>query len=136
MIAVRVIFGPLFDKFDKAVLTAGSLLILAFSLILLATVDSSTHFYGAATIYGIGIGAATPLMNGLMFTLSRPIYRGLNTNLMLEMLDVGCFLGPAACGIALVAGLGQTAILSVCALIIILAAGLMIPLMKLQTEEE
>jgi len=136
MIAIRIFLGPLFDRFNKAALTIISLIMLAISLTLLDSVDSIARFYAAATMYGVGVGAATPLMNGLMFAISRPLYRGLNTNLMMEMVDAGFFLGPAICGFALATGFSQTTIISVCIGAIVLAAGLIIPLMKPQTEDE
>lgn len=78
-------------------------------------------------MYGVGIGAATPLLNGLMFVVSKPEYRGLNTNLMLEMVDAGFILGPVAGGLAVAGGVGQLPILMGCAGAAILAALLMIP---------
>ncbi|AMK10094.1 MFS transporter [Pseudodesulfovibrio indicus] len=125
MIAVRFFLGPLFDKLDKGILAAVSLLLFAAGVLMLAAMNSLAVFYAAAIVYGAGVGSATPLMNGLMFTISQPQYRGLNTNLMLEMVDAGFFLGPAACGLALAAGLGVTPILAGCVAALFLSAGLM-----------
>lgn len=128
MVAIRIFFGTLFDKFNKAILIIASLLTLVTGLTLLVFAESGSTFYGAALLYGVGVGAATPLMNGLMFTISQPVYRGLNANLMMEMVDVGFFLGPTLCGIALSTGFSQSTIISVSIGSIILAATLMIPL--------
>lgn len=125
MIATRVVFGPLFDRFDKGVLAAVSLLLFAAGVLMLSVMTSLAVFYAAAVVYGVGVGSATPLMNGLMFTISQPKYRGLNTNLMLEMVDAGFFLGPAACGLALSAGFGPGPILAVCVAALALSACLM-----------
>lgn len=134
MIGVRICFGSLFDRYDKAVLGMASLLVLTLAILLLNAMQSPALFYAAATLYGVGVGAATPLMNGLMFTISQPQYRSLNTNLMLEMVDAGFFLGPAACGLALAADLDQTTILWACAGIILMAAGLLYPLKNTYAE--
>lgn len=125
MIVSRILLGPLFDKFDKGILAAISLLLFAAGVLMLTVMNSLTIFYAAAIVYGAGVGSATPLMNGLMFTISQPQYRGLNTNLMLEMVDAGFFIGPAACGLALAAGLGVTPILAACVAILFLSACLM-----------
>lgn len=87
MIAVRVFWGSLFDKYNKAVLILISLFVFATSLLMLNFANSIMLFYLAAFVYGLGVGAATPLMNGLMFVVSDSRYRGLNANLMLEMVD-------------------------------------------------
>lgn len=125
MIATRIFLGPLFDKFDKGILAAISLLLFATGVLMLNAMSSLAVFYAAAIVYGAGVGSATPLMNSLMFTISQPQYRGLNTNLMLEMVDVGFFLGPAACGLALAAGVDLTPILIACVAALLLSACLM-----------
>ncbi|MCK5687484.1 MFS transporter [bacterium] len=130
MIGIRVLLGPMFDKFNKAPMTIISFIILAVGLFLLRSVESTFRFYSAAVIYGIGVGAAAPLMNGMMFNISSPVYRGLNTNLMMEMIDLGFFLGPAICGFALSTGFSQANIISVCIGAIVMAAFLMIPMIK------
>ncbi len=127
MIASRLVLGPLFDRFDKAAMIIASLGVFAASLWLLGMVASASQFYGVAAMYGLGVGAATPLLNGLMFVVSKPEYRGLNTNLMLEMVDAGFILGPVAGGLAVAGGVGQLPILMGCAGAAILAALLMIP---------
>jgi hypothetical protein len=136
MIAVRILAGPLFDRFDKASLAMGSLLILAAGLFLLSRFHSETIFYVAAVLYGIGIGAVTPLLNGLMFTLSRPQYRGFNTNLMLEMVDAGFFLGPVLGSRALGAEFSPAAILMACIGALVLSALLLIPTLNARMPEE
>jgi len=125
MIVTRIVFGPLFDRFDKAVLAAGSLLLFALGVFMISVMESLVVFYAAAVVYGVGVGSATPLMNGLMFSISQPRFRGLNTNLMLEMIDAGFFVGPALCGLALAGGLGPAPILGVGVALLILSAALM-----------
>lgn len=130
MIVSRIVMGPLFDKFNKAALILISLGVFSISLFFLGQVTSNGQFYGIAVLYGLGVGGATPLLNGLMFMVSEPEYRGLNTNLMMEMVDAGFFLGPIAGGLAVANGAGPKSILMGCAAAAFLAACLMIPLWK------
>ncbi len=127
MILIRFVLGPLFDRFDKAIMSILSLVVFAVGLGLLGFVDSIMQFYGIAVLYGMGMGAASPLLNGLMFMISDPRFRGLNTNLMLEMVDAGFFVGPLAGSLA-VAGFRPEVILICCAGIIGLSAILILPL--------
>lgn len=126
MIATRIFFGHLFDRYNKGLLAAVSLLLFAAGVLMLSAMSSLAVFYTAAVIYGVGVGSATPLMNGLMFTISEPEFRGLNTNLILEMIDAGFFIGPAACGLALSAGFGTEPILFALVAALIMSAFLMI----------
>ncbi len=127
MILVRFFFGALFDIYDKGVMGILSLGVFATGLGLLGFVDSAVPFYGIAILYGMGMGAASPLLNGLMFMVSEPRYRGLNTNLMLEMVDAGFFLGPLVGGLAVTNGFGPSTILVWCAGITLLTSLLLLP---------
>jgi len=40
------------------------------------------------------MGLGTPAMNSLMFTISQPRFKGMNTNLMTMAQQAGYFLGP------------------------------------------
>lgn len=134
-IGIRVFFGALFDKYNKALLAVGSLLVFVYAFFLLTIMASDTIFYVAAVLYGVGVGAATPLMNGLMFSISKPQYRALNTNLMLEMVDAGFFIGPALCGVALATGLERSTILTTCMFFIFGAIALIFPLRNIPSQE-
>ncbi|MCK5529155.1 MAG: MFS transporter [Kiritimatiellae bacterium] len=133
MIVERLLLNKFFDRANKALLIIISLLTFTAALVTLGLSSSSTQLYIAACIYGLGLGAASPLMNGLMFTISKPIYRGLNTNLMLEMVDSGFFIGPTLCGLALAAGLAPKMIILICAGMIMLAVTFIIPLIKIKS---
>lgn len=133
MIIERLLLNSFFDRANKALLIIISLLTFTAALITLGFSDSHIQFYIAALIYGLGLGAASPLMNGLMFTISKPIYRGLNTNLMLEMVDSGFFIGPTLCGAALAAGFAPKMIIMICASMIIIAVTFIIPLLKIKS---
>lgn len=134
MIAVRLCFGHLFDRYNKAVLIIISLIFFGAGILLISFIDSRMMFYIAAVIYGVGFGAATPLLNGLVYTASAPEYRGLNTNLMLEMVDAGFFIGPALSGLALSFQVSGNIIIYSCLIAIILAVIIISPLVKTQAK--
>lgn len=105
MVAIRLVAGRLFDRFDKARLAALSFAIIALGHLALR------HLPGAAiplvgALFGLGLGAGYPALNGLMFDSSEPRFRPQNANLMLFAVQAGSFLGPAAGG-ALVAAAGH-----------------------------
>jgi MFS family permease len=104
MIAVRLLAGRLFDRFDKAGLAAAAFAVVAMGHLALATLPiAAAPLVGA--FLGLGLGAGYPSLNGLMFELSEPRFRGQNANLMLAGVQLGSFLGPALGGL-LVARLG------------------------------
>ncbi|MGL1930932.1 MAG: hypothetical protein OCC45_04115 [Desulfotalea sp.] len=130
MIVFRVFLGSLLDAFDKAIFIIISFLFIVVSLLLLAYTHSSFLFYSSALLYGIGVGAAAPLLNSLMYIVSEAEQRAVNANIMLEMVDMGFFIGPGLCGIAVTFNQGQTAILTFCICILGLASILIYPLRK------
>jgi MFS family permease len=51
-----------------------------------------------AALFGLGMGAGYPAIQGLMFEVSEPRFRALNANLMLFAVQAGSFLGPVIGG--------------------------------------
>lgn len=94
VIAVRVMFSRSFDKMDRKSLCVAGLAAMGAALALLAFVPVQSAFLTAALVFGLGMGVATPLMSSLMFLVTRPDLRGLNINLMLQMIDVAYVTGP------------------------------------------
>jgi MFS family permease len=98
MIVIRLLAGRLFDRVNKAALMATSFLtIAAAQLALAATSAPLVPLVGA--LFGLGLGAGYPAINGLMFDFSPPRLRPLNANLMLFAVQGGTFLGPALGGV-------------------------------------
>ncbi|MBW1971507.1 MAG: MFS transporter [Deltaproteobacteria bacterium] len=93
-IAVRVFGGRMFDKFNKSVLLFISLFGLMVGYILLANIKGILLFYWLGFFFGLSWGGALPVLNSLIFDISLPRFRALNTNLGLEMFQGGFFLGP------------------------------------------
>jgi predicted MFS family arabinose efflux permease len=101
-IAVRLVGGSLFDRGNKSLALAGSMGLLGAGFIAMASVNGAYMFYALGIFLGLGWGLAMPLLNGLMFDLSRPRFRALNSNLAMEMFQCGFFLGPLAGNVVLV----------------------------------
>jgi predicted MFS family arabinose efflux permease len=93
-VAVRVVAGRFLDKYNKGFMLAASLAVIGAGFISMADVVSVTAFFSAAVVMGLGWGVAMPLLNGVMFEISEPNFRSLNSNLNMEMFQAGFFLGP------------------------------------------
>ncbi|HET7826459.1 MAG TPA: MFS transporter, partial [Anaeromyxobacter sp.] len=105
MIVIRLAAGRLFDRVRKVRLVVASFLAIAVAhLALLAAPAALIPLVGA--LFGLGLGAGYPAINGLMFDSSPPRLRPLNANLMLFAVQGGSFLGPAIGG-AIVAQRGH-----------------------------
>jgi len=126
VILTRILLGPLFDKYNKGYLGVFSLLAFALSIFFLTQADSTTAFYLSACLYGCSFGIATPVLNSTMFTVSEPAFRGLNTNLMMETVDLGYVMGPTLAGLALAVNFSKNIILLMCIAIVFTAAVLML----------
>jgi MFS family permease len=81
-------------------------------------------------VMGLGWGVALPVLSGLVFDVSEPRMRALNTNLSMVMFQGGFSLGPLAGG-ALLAQWGFAVLFYACAALQLLAvgAGLMLAVM-------
>ncbi len=100
MIAIRLVAGRLFDRFDKASLAAVSFATIAAGHVALPLVPvGAVPVVGA--FFGLGLGAGYPALNGLVFELSEPGLRPQNANRMMFAVQLGSFLGPAAGGLLL-----------------------------------
>ena len=88
-----------------------------------AAVRRSLILLVLAVVCGIGWGVVMPLLNALIFDLSRIEARGLNQNLGLLMLQCGFFLGPLSGGWLLPRG-GYPLLFGTAAGALLLAAGL------------
>lgn len=126
-IAVRLSGGRLFDRGDKPKILAGSFLFLLLAYLALVRASNPLELYALALAFGLGWGVAMPVLNGLIFDLSSPRFRALNTNLSYEMFQGGFFLGPIAGGFVL-RTLGYGALFVSCGLCAALAAALLVPL--------
>ncbi len=95
-IGIRLVAGPLFDKMNKVPLVAGSLAAVTAGYLALAHISGETALYALGVFLGLGWGIVMPVLNALMFDISPVPFRGLNTNLGVQMFQGGFFLGPLA----------------------------------------
>ena len=102
-ISVRIVAGHLFDRVNKWLLLMVALAWLGAGNLILASSPGLVTFYAMSVFLGLGWGVAMPVLSGLVFDVSQPKFRALNTNLAMEMFQAGFFVGPIAGGAILVA---------------------------------
>ncbi len=102
MIVVRLLAVHLFDTIEKTWLVGICFLTIALGHLGLDHMPGMWAVPLVGILFGLGMGIGYPAMNGLMFEVGAPRFRGLNANLMLFGVQAGYFLGPVVGG-ALVA---------------------------------
>jgi MFS family permease len=98
MIVLRLLAGHLFDVVDKVWLMTFSFAFIAFGNLALDHLAGAWAIPLVALLFGVGMGAGYPAVNGLMFEVSAPRFRPLNANLMLFTVQGGLFFGPTIGG--------------------------------------
>jgi predicted MFS family arabinose efflux permease len=102
-IAVRVVAGTYLDRMDKGKLLGLSCAWLTACYVFLAHVDDMPAvFLALGLCFGIGWGFAMPLLNGIIFDVSDYKFRSFNSNLGMQMSQMGFFVGPSLGGLILV----------------------------------
>ena len=114
MIVIRTGFGQVLDSGNKAGTLAGMAFFLAAFYVLLPRVDSLPKLILAALCYGMAMGGILPLLNAIMFECSSRQFQGINSNLMLFMMDAGFFLCPLIMGAILATGGSFTLLFLLC----------------------
>ena len=102
------------DRLPKNRLMAAAVIWLAACFAGLALCSSQWLFIGLALANGLGWGVAFPLFSALLFDLSPPRLRAMNTNLGMVSFQGGLMLGPLVGGF-LSAGLGFGGVFMLCA---------------------
>ncbi len=113
-IGVRLLAGSFFDRLDKGKLLACSMAWLGLGYFALVQVRGEFLFNALGLFMGLGWGVALPVLSGLVFDVSAPQFKALNTNLSMVMFQGGFFLGPLAGGAVLVHW-GYPALYAACA---------------------
>ena len=121
MMLARLFGGIYFDRFDKRVLSTAGFVIVAASYALLPCAAQPAFFFALALPLGLGWGVVMPLQSALMFDHSSVAARALNQNLLMAMMQVGFFVGPAAAGVLLGAA-GFSGLFAAAALATLIAA--------------
>lgn len=122
-IGIRLAAGSLFDRMNKIPLIAGSLIAISLGYLALAHIPGEAALYVLGIFLGLGWGIAMPVLNALMFDISPVHFRGLNTNLGVQMFQGGFFLGPLA-GAYVVTHGSFRQLYYLCALLTLVAAAL------------
>jgi MFS family permease len=131
-IAVRLFAGSFFDKMDKRKLLAFSMAWLGLGYLAIIYFRGDVLFNALGLFMGLGWGVALPVLSGLVFDISAPRFKALNTNLSMVLFQGGFFLGPLAGGAILVQW-GYAALYFACALV--QAVSVVAALMIGRTEE-
>jgi hypothetical protein len=95
IMALRLLAGGAFDRLDQRWLAALGLGAVGLALVLLALPLPALALLPLALLFGLGFGAALPLLNALMHRHSPPERRGANLNLMMLTLLGGLVVGVA-----------------------------------------
>ncbi len=114
MIALRLAGGLFFDRFDKTRLIESAMFLLVPCFLLLGHTSGNSMLYLMACYYGLCIGFIMPLLNALLFDVSRPELRGVNVNLALFAMDAGFFLSPWLGGRLIAGGRSFAFLFSLC----------------------
>jgi predicted MFS family arabinose efflux permease len=114
MIVIRTGFGRVMDSGNKVRTIGGMALFLAAVYLLLPWIDSLWKMSLAAICYGAAMGGILPLLNSIMFECSSMQFQGINSNLMLFMMDAGFCLCPVIMGTILASGGSFTLLFLIC----------------------
>lgn len=100
MLAIRVFASRLFDEVQKPLLVLWCYGLTAVGFGLLWVAHDQFAVTVAALVLGLGMGVGPPALNSLMYALSEPKLKAVNSNLMVMALQAGNFLGPVLGGAA------------------------------------
>ncbi|MBI4803666.1 MAG: MFS transporter [Desulfovibrio sp.] len=94
MILVRLLGNHHFDRIRKMLLIRLCFVLTGASCLLTAVAANPSMVYASAVIMGLGMGVGAPAMSSLLFSISKPRFKGINSNLATMFQQLGGFLGP------------------------------------------
>ncbi|HWR02845.1 MAG TPA: MFS transporter, partial [Humidesulfovibrio sp.] len=100
MLAIRVFASRLFDEVKKPLLVLWCYGLTALGFGMLWGTYGVGMETATALVLGLGMGVGPPSLNALMYALSEPQVKAVNSNLMVMALQAGNFLGPILGGAA------------------------------------
>lgn len=112
MFLVRLFGSRLIDEIKKPLLILWCFSLTALGFGLLWGTHGQGMVVASALVLGLGMGVGPPSLNALMYALSDPPVKAVNSNLMAMALQTGNFLGPILGGVA-VGLFGQAGFLGV-----------------------
>lgn len=98
MLATRPLFGRLSDKYGADKVIVPAMVMFALSFVVLAFADGMPMIVAAAVISACGYGAASPLVQAVIFKCVPSVQRGSASNTSYIGLDLGNLIGPYAGG--------------------------------------
>jgi len=124
-IGVRVGAGKAFDRHDKPKMLGLGIAWVGLGFLFLGGVSSPIPFFLVGIFLGLGWGVVMPLLTAIVFDISQPRFKALNTNLTLVVFQGGFFLGPLAGG-AVLLQLGEKVLYGASGLVLLMTTGLMV----------
>lgn len=112
MFLVRLLGSRLIDEIKKPLLILWCFSLTALGFGMLQGTHGQGMVVASALVLGLGMGVGPPSLNALMYALSEPPVKAVNSNLMAMALQGGNFLGPILGGAA-VGLFGQAGFLGV-----------------------
>ncbi len=94
LLVVRPVSGYLTDKFGLSKVLLPSLIILAFSFIIIGSGRSIGAMLTGAAVSAIGFGSFQPALNSMCILSETPVKRSVASNTLFIGIDMGLFFGP------------------------------------------
>lgn len=121
MIVLRLWGGASLDKFNKTRMLSIFMFLLAPCFVLFGMIDNDLTLWLLGGYYGVCMGLIMPMLSALLFEISPPHLRGVNTNLGLFVMDAGYFLSPYAGGLFIAKGHSFASLFDICAAFILVS---------------
>jgi MFS family permease len=131
-IGVRVVAGKAFDRYDKQRVLGAAVAWLGVGFLLLGGVSSNPAFFLVGIFLGLGWGVVMPLLTAIVFDISQPRFRALNTNLAMVVFQGGFFLGPLLGG-AVLLHWGHGVLYSASGVILLMTTALLVLIKRRRT---
>lgn len=100
MLLVRLAATRLFDEVSKPLLILWCYALTGLGFALLWGAQTHATVVATALVLGLGMGVGPPALNALMYALSEPPLKAVNSNLMVMALQAGNLVGPLLGGLA------------------------------------
>ncbi|MBU1040324.1 MAG: MFS transporter [Proteobacteria bacterium] len=100
MLLVRLAANRLFDEVSKPLLILWCYALTGLGFAMLWCAQSHGMVVATALVLGLGMGVGPPSLNALMYALSEPPLKAVNSNLMVMALQAGNLVGPLLGGLA------------------------------------
>ncbi len=121
MITIRIVAAAYIDRINKIQTAFYALLLLCLCHAMIPHTSGVVMFWANGTLSGLGWGLAMPLMNAILYELSKDAQRVFNLNMAMLALQLSFFSGPFTGGL-LISSLGYGAVFYAAAIVVGLLA--------------